>query len=165
MFVSNDTPLVLFVSLAGCSHFRHRFPMTMPCKLVDNHTAPVRFYDVGISAGFPSPAQDYEEPRLHLNDLLIKNPDTTYLAKASGDSMIGAGINDGDTLVVDRGLTNYKDKVVIACVNGEFTVKRYKIERGRAVLKPQNPNYSDIHFTEYDEITVWGVVTSVIHPV
>ena len=128
--------------------------MTMPCKLADNHAAPVRFYDVGISAGFPSPAQDYEEPRLHLTDLLIKNPDTTFLAKASGDSMIGAGINDGDMLVVDRGLTNYKDKVVIACVNGEFTVKRYKIEKCRPVLKPQNPSYSDIHFTEYDEITV-----------
>ena len=139
--------------------------MTMPCKLADNHAAPVRFYDAGISAGFPSPAQDYEEPRLHLNDLLINNPDTTFLAKASGDSMIGAGINDGDMLVVDRGLTGYKDKVVIACVNGEFTVKRYKIERGLPVLKPQNPKYSDIHFTEYDEITVWGVVTSVIHPV
>ena len=67
--------------------------------------------------------------------------------------MIGAGINDGDTLVVDHGLTNYKDKVVIACVNGEFTVKRYKIERGRPVLKPQNPNYSDIHFTELTTIT------------
>ena len=139
--------------------------MTMPSKLADNPAAPVRFYDAGISAGFPSPAQDYEEPRLHLNDLLIKNPDTTFLAKASGDSMIGAGINDRDTLVVDRGLTNYKDKVVIACVNGEFTVKRYKIERGRPVLKPQNPKHCDIHFTEYDKITVWGVVTSVIHPV
>ena len=159
MFLSNDTSLVLFLSLAECSHFRHRFPMTMPFKLVNNHTSPVRFYDVGISAGFPSPAKDYEEPHLHLNDLLIKNPDTAFLAKASGDSMIGAGINDGDTLVVDRGLTNYKDKVIIACVNVEFTVKRYKIERGRPVLKPQNPNYSDIHFTEYDEITVWRVVT------
>ena len=72
----------------------------MPCKLADNHAAPVRFYEVGISAGFPSPAQDYEEPRLHLNDLLIKNPDTTFLAKASGDSMIGAGINDGDMLLI-----------------------------------------------------------------
>ena len=102
---------------------------------------------------------------MHLNDLLIKLPETTFIAKASGDSMIGAGINDGDILLVDRGLTNYKDKVVIACVNGEFTVKRYKIERGRPVLKPQNPKYSDIHFTEYDEITVLGVVTSVIHPV
>ena len=79
--------------------------------------------------------------------------------------MIGAGINDGDTLVVDRGLTNYKDKVVIACVNGEFTVKRYKIERGRPVLKPQNSKYSDIHFTVYDKVTVWGVVNSVFHAV
>ena len=134
MFLKNDTSLVFVISLAGCSHFRQRFPMTMPCKLVNNHTAPVRFYDVGISAGFPSPAQDYEEPRLHLNDLLIKNTDTTFFDKTNVDSMIGAGIKDGDMFVVDRGLTNYKDKVIIACVNGEFTVKRYKIERGRPVL-------------------------------
>ena len=70
--------------------------------------------------------------------------------------MIGAGISDGDILLVDRGPTNYKDKVVIACIKGEFTVKRYKIERGRPVLKSQNPKYSDIHFTEYDKITVFG---------
>ena len=110
--------------------------MTMPCKLVCESQAPVRFYDVRISAGFPSPAQDYEEPRLHLNDLLIKNPDTTFVTKANGDSMTGAGIQDGDMLVVDQGLTDYRDKVVIACINGEFTVKRCKIERGRPVLKP-----------------------------
>ena len=91
---------------------------------------------------------------LHFNDLLIKNPDTTFVTKANGDSMIGGGIHDGDMLVVDRGLTKYKEKVVIACINGKFTVKRYKIERGRPVLKPQNPKYSDIRFTEYDEITV-----------
>ena len=88
--------------------------MTMPCKLFDESRAPVRFYDTGISAGFPSPAQDYEEPRLHLNDLLIKNPVTTFVTKANGDSMTGAGIHDGDMLVVDRGLTDYRDKVVIA---------------------------------------------------
>ena len=63
--------------------------MTMPCKLVDESRAPVRFYDVGISAGFPSPAQDYEEPRLQLNDLLVKSPDTTFVTKANGDSMTG----------------------------------------------------------------------------
>ena len=138
--------------------------MTFPRKLT-SRSEPVTFYDIGISAGFPSPAQDYEEPRLNINDLLIKRPETTFIAKASGDSMIGAGIHDGDMLVVDRGLTDYKDRVVIACVNGEFTVKRYKVERGQPVLKPQNPAYPDIHFTDYDEITVWGVVTSVIHPV
>ena len=70
--------------------------MTMHSKLVDNYTALVFFYYNGISAGFPSPVQDYEEPRLHLNDLLIKNTDTTFFAKASVDSMIGAGIKDGD---------------------------------------------------------------------
>ena len=88
--------------------------MTMPCKLVCESQAPVRFYDVRISAGFPSPAQDYEKPRLHLNDLLIKNTVTTFVTKANGDSMTGAGIHDGDMLVVDRGLTDYRDKVVIA---------------------------------------------------
>ena len=137
--------------------------MTMPCKLVNESQAPVRFHDVGISAGFPSPIQDYEEPRLHLNDLLVKNPDATFVTKANGDSMTGAGIHDGDMLVVDQSLTNYKDKVVIACINGEFTVKRYKIERASRVEASES-KYSDIHFTEYDEITVW-VVTSVIHPV
>lgn len=139
--------------------------MTIPSKLVDDNRKNVSFYDVGISAGFPSPAQDFDEPRLNINDLLIKRPESTFLAKADGDSMIGAGIRDGDMLVVDKGITDYKDRVVIACVNGEFTVKRYKIERGKPVLKPQNPKYPDIHFTDYDEITVWGVVTSVIHPV
>ena len=139
--------------------------MTFPRKLTSDRSAPVTFYDIGISAGFPSPAQDYEEPRLNINDLLIKRSETTFIAKASGDSMIGAGIHDGDMLVVDKGITEYKDRVVIACVNGEFTVKRYKMERGQPVLRPQNPAYPDIHFTDYDEITVWGVVTSVIHPV
>ena len=139
--------------------------MTFPRKLTSDRSAPVTFYDIGISAGFPSPAQDYEEPRLNINDLLIKRPETTFIAKASGDSMIGAGIHDGDMLIVDKGITEYKDRVVIACVNGEFTVKRYKMERGQPVLRPQNPAYPDIHFTDYDEITVWGVVTSVIHPV
>ena len=144
------------IGLAGCLLFSRRLLMTMPCKLVDNDAAPVRFYDVGISAGFPSPAQDYEEPRLHLNDLLIKRPEKTFIAKASANTMIGAGINDCDMLVVDRGLTNLQGQGRHRSVNGEFTVKRYKIERGRSVLKPQNAKYSDIHFTEYDKITVFG---------
>ena len=97
--------------------------MPMPCKLACESQAPVRFYDVRISAGFPSPAQDYEELRLHLNDLLVKKPDTTFVTKANGDSMTGAWIHEGDMLVVDRGLTNYKDKVGIACINGEFKAR------------------------------------------
>ena len=139
--------------------------MTMPNKLVDNYTELVHFYYIIITAGSPSHAWNYVEPRLHLNDLFIKNTDTTLFAKASVDSMICAGIKDGDMFVVDRCLTNYKGKVIIAFVNGEFTVKRYKIERCRPVLKPQNPKYSEIHFTVYDEITVWRVVTNVIHQV
>ena len=111
-FTGNDTSLVFQDWAGGCSLFSHRPGMTMPCKLVCESQAPVRFYDLRISAGFPSPAQDYEEPRLHLNDLLIKNPVTTP-TKANG-VVTGAGIHDGDMLVVDRGLTDYRDKVVIA---------------------------------------------------
>ena len=85
-----------------------------------------------------------------------------FVTKANGVSMTGAGIHDGDCSSFR--LTDYKGKVVIACINGEFTVKFSRLREG-IVLKPQNPKHSDIHFTEYDEITVWGVVTSVIHPV
>jgi len=98
----------------GVFAFQPSLPHDDALQTGDNHAAPVRFYDFGISAGFSSPAQDYEEPCMHINDIFIKHPETTFIAKAGGDSMIGTGINDGDMLLVDRGLTNYKDRVVIA---------------------------------------------------
>ena len=130
--------------------------------MTSDRFTPLTFYDIGISAGFPSPAQDYEEPQLDIHKLLVKRPESTYITKASGDSMIGAKIYDGDMLIVDRGITEYKDKIVEASINGDFTVKRYKIKRGQPVLKSQNPKYPDMHFTDHDEITMCGVLTSVI---
>ena len=124
---------------------------------------PVRFYDIGVSAGFPSPADDYKEKKLDLNDLLIRQPEATFFAKASGDSMTGAGIFDGDMLIVDRSITATDGKIVIAVVNGELTVKRFKLVDRTAQLHAENPKYSPITLCEGDNVNVWGVVTNVIH--
>ena len=137
--------------------------MTMPCKLVDNQTAPVRFYDIGVSAGFPSPADDYKEKKLDLNELLIKQPEATFFAKASGDSMIGAGIHDGDMLIVDRSITASDGRIVTAVLNGELTVKRFKLLGRTAQLHSENSKYTPITLHEGDNVSIWGMVTNVIH--
>ena len=132
-------------------------------QLVAEKSTPVRFYDIGVSAGFPSPADDYKEKKLDLNDLLIRQPEATFFAKASGDSMTGAGIFDGDMLIVDRSITATDGKIVIAVVNGELTVKRFKLVGRTAQLHAENPKYSPITLCEGDNVNVWGVVTNVIH--
>ena len=137
--------------------------MTMPCKLEENNAAPVRFYDIGVSAGFPSPSDDYKEKKLDLNELLIKQPEATFFAKASGDSMIGAGIHDGDMLIVDRSITASDGRIVIAVLNGELTVKRFKLLGRTAQLHSENSKYTPITLHEGDSVSIWGVVTNVIH--
>lgn len=132
-------------------------------QLAAEKPTPVRFYDIGVSAGFPSPADDYKEKKLDLNDLLIRQPEATFFAKASGDSMTGAGIFDGDMLIVDRSITATDGKIVIAVVNGELTVKRFKLVGRTAQLHAENPKYSPITLCESDNVNVWGVVTNVIH--
>ncbi|MDB4619104.1 translesion error-prone DNA polymerase V autoproteolytic subunit [bacterium] len=132
-------------------------------QLAAEKQTPVRFYDIGVSAGFPSPADDYKEKKLDLNDLLIRQPEATFFAKASGDSMTGAGIFDGDMLIVDRSITAADGKIVIAVVNGELTVKRFKLVGRTAQLHAENPKYSPITLCEGDNVNVWGVVTNVIH--
>ena len=117
-----------------------------------------------ISAGFPSPADDYIENNLSISELLIKNQLSTFLMKASGESMIEAGINDGDILVVDRSLEARSRDIVIAIFEGNLTVKRLIIKAdGSAILKSENPLYKNILISEYTELEIWGVVTSAIH--
>ena len=117
-----------------------------------------------ISAGFPSPADDYIENNLSISELLIKNQLSTFLMKASGESMIEAGINDGDVLVVDRSLEARSRDIVIAIFEGNLTVKRLIIKAdGSAILKSENPLYKNILISEYTELEIWGVVTSAIH--
>ena len=117
----------------------------------------------GISAGFPSPADDYIDRLLDLNELLIKNPPATFFVKVAGDSMTGAGINDGDTLIVDRSIEAANGKIVIAVVNGELTVKRLVKSNNSYRLVAENPNYAPLEISEESQFEIWGVVTSVIH--
>ena len=117
----------------------------------------------GISAGFPSPADDYIERLLDLNELLIKNPPATFFVKVAGDSMTGAGINDGDILIVDRSIEATNRKIVIAAVNGELTVKRLVKKNISCSLVAENPNYESLEINEESQCEIWGVVTSVIH--
>lgn len=117
----------------------------------------------GISAGFPSPADDYIDRLLDLNELLIKNPPATFFVRVAGDSMTGAGINDGDILIVDRSIEAANRKIVIAVVNGELTVKRLLKGKNTFRLVAENPDYRPLELNEESQCEIWGVVTSVIH--
>lgn len=116
-----------------------------------------------VKAGFPSPADDYIEGKLDLNEHLIKHKAATFFVRVSGNSMEGAGIFDGDLLIVDRALEPKHKSVVVAVVNGEFTVKRIKKDKGRVWLMPENTKFQPMELLEGTECEVWGVVTNVIH--
>jgi DNA polymerase V len=122
-------------------------------------------YTSSVSAGFPSPADDYIENKLDLNTHLIKHPSATFFLKVSGDSMKNAGIQSGDMLIVDKSLQPTDGKVVIAAVEGELTVKRLSLVKGRVKLIPENNSYPVIDITDSQELVIWGVVTHVIHAV
>ena len=122
-------------------------------------------YQSPVSAGFPSPADDYIEQDINLHDYLIKNPPATFLVRAEGDSMIGAGIFSGDILVVDRSLSAQERNIVIAVVDGDLTVKRIQFTKKGVTLSPENTDYSPIHIEKDEELSIWGVVTNVIHSV
>jgi len=111
-----------------------------------------------VPAGFPSPADDHEDRPLDFNELLVKNPASTFAVKAQGDSMIGAGIFDGDICVVDRSLKPVDGSIIVALVNGAFTMKRLRMRRGRVWLQAENADYPDIPITEGTEFEIWGVV-------
>ncbi|MDG2006884.1 MAG: translesion error-prone DNA polymerase V autoproteolytic subunit [Alphaproteobacteria bacterium] len=117
-----------------------------------------------VSAGFPSPADDYLENNLNLDKLLIKNRPSTFLIRAGGDSMINIGIYDGDILIVDRSLDAKSKDIVIASIFGELTVKKLLLDiHGNPQLKSENELYSSIEIKNKEDLIIWGVVTSVIH--
>ncbi|QCE41406.1 LexA family protein [Psychroserpens sp. NJDZ02] len=132
-------------------------------QTVDNTAG--HYFDTGISAGFPSPAEDFKGQRLSLDETLVKNKDTTFYAKVSGQSMIGAGLDDNDLLVIDRSLEPTNNKIAVCFLDGEFTVKRLRVSQDEIWLQPENPNYPIIRITEDNNFLIWGIVTNVIKKV
>ena len=129
----------------------------------EKHTIKIPFFQGYVSAGFPSPAEDYEDIELDLNKYLIKHPEATIFIKAQGDSMIGASIHEEDILIIDRSIEAVSGSIVVGVINGEFTLKRLIKEKGKLFLKPENPKYKPIEINEYMDFEVWGVVIYVIH--
>lgn len=120
------------------------------------------YVDAGISAGFPSPADDFIELSIDLNKEIIKNKDTTFFAKVKGHSMKNAGINDGDLLVIDRSLEPQNNKIAVCQIDGEFTVKRISIEKDIVWLVAENEDYQPIKVTPENDFMIWGIVTNCI---
>jgi DNA polymerase V len=116
----------------------------------------------GISAGFPSPADDFKELRISIDQEVVRNEEATFYARVSGESMQGAGLDDGDLLVIDRSLEPADNKIAICFIDGEFTVKRLKVTKNEVLLIPENPKYQPIKITEENELIIWGVVTYVV---
>ena len=122
----------------------------------------IHYIDSGISAGFPSPADDFKEQRLSLDEELVRNKEATFYARVSGQSMIGAGLDDNDLLIIDRSLEPENNKIAVCFLDGEFTVKRLRVENGNVWLQPENPNYPAIKITADNDFIIWGIVTNVI---
>ena len=116
-----------------------------------------------VEAGFPSPADDHLERGIDLNEELIRNPAATFLVRVKGESMRDAGIHTGDTLIVDKSVTPADRQIVVAMIDGEFTVKRFRKVNGRVFLEAANDSFSPIEVGENQELTIWGAVTYIIH--
>ena len=118
--------------------------------------------DAGVSAGIPSPANSYEMSKISLDHTLVGNSSSTFYAKVSGQSMIGAGLDDGDLLVVDKGIRPHNGQIAVCFIDGEFTVKRLMVTSEGMYLQPENPNFQPLLVTETNNFQIWGVVTHVI---
>ena len=121
------------------------------------------YFENGVSAGFPSPAEDHMHSKIDLNNLLIENPSATYYVRVNGDSMLGAGILSGDLLIVDRSIEVTNNCIVVAHLDGEFTVKRIKKIKKKIFLQAENNNYKPIEITKEIDFELFGVVAHAIH--
>lgn len=116
-----------------------------------------------VQAGWPSPAEDYVDDQINLHELIVRNPPATFFLRATGDSMIGVGIHEGDLLVVDRSVDASHNRIVIAALDGELLVKRLRQRGRRTWLAPANPDFEEIEITNREYVHIWGVVTYVVH--
>ena len=122
----------------------------------------IPLYQSKVQAGFPSPADDYIEDSLDLNQFLIKHPSATYLLRAIGDAMGASGINEGNILIVDRSINPRHGKIVISVIEGDLTVRRLYKKKGQLKLEADNPSYPDIIISDKEDLVIWGVVTNCI---
>ena len=136
--------------------------ISRPAKLKAGSLPILRCFEP-VQAGFPSPAEDYREKPLDLNKILMKKPKATFAFRVTGDSMAGVGIQSGDVVIVDRSERPKEGSIVIAAVNGEWTVKRFSLKGRRPLLLPEHPNHKPIPVEELSEFRVFGVVKNVIH--
>lgn len=137
--------------------------VTSISKLKSVGYVPLPVYSSCVPAGFPSPADDFIEKNIDLNEWLIHNKLATFIVRVEGDSMVGE-IHSGDRLIVDRSLEPRHKDIVVACVDGELTVKRLWVDdNGKRFLVPENPAYATIEINGHKEIIIWGVVTNSIH--
>jgi len=148
--------------LAQNGHYKlpNKLEVFKPCL---NKTQTFPLYSSKVSAGFPSPADDNLEKTLDLNSYLIKRPAATFFVRVNGDSMINAGINDNDILVVDRSIKPSHGKIIIAVLDGQMTVKRLYKSSGKIMLMPENDLYKPIEIQDRMNMEIWGVVTSSVH--
>jgi DNA polymerase V len=116
-----------------------------------------------VEAGFPSPADDHLERGIDLNEELVRNPAATFYVRVKGESMRDAGIHPGDLLMIDRSVTPADKQIVVAMIDGEFTVKRFRKRNGKITLEAENPAFLPIEVGEDQELTIWGAVTYIIH--
>ncbi|MGL5786683.1 MAG: LexA family protein [Bacteroidales bacterium] len=123
---------------------------------------PLPLASSAIAAGFPSPAQDFSDVALDLNKELIRNPSSTFFARVSGLSMINDGIDDGDLLVIDKSVSPYDGCLAVCYIDGEFTLKRFKLEGDFGWLVPANESFNPIKVTEENDFRIWGVVRYLI---
>jgi len=134
------------------------------CRYIQNaqSTTEIPLVSLGISAGFPSPADDFLDLNIDLNKHLIKNPSTTFFGRVSGSSMIEAGISDGDLLIIDKSIEPKSGQIAVCFIDGEFTIKRIKKEKDCIWLLPENKDYKPIRVTEENDFLIWGVVINSI---
>ena len=132
---------------------------------LDNDVLSIPFYESKVPAGFPSPAEDFMDLDLNLQEYLVQHPSATFCVRVTGDSMQNAGIFSGDVMVVDRALEPKNNTIVLAVLDGEFTVKRIQKKGRQLFLKPENEAFKPIQITEEMDFKVWGVVTHIIHKV
>ncbi|MDR1607369.1 MAG: translesion error-prone DNA polymerase V autoproteolytic subunit [Deltaproteobacteria bacterium] len=164
--MKNNDPLPQFPQLPSLPNDQELKPLSSQLSLpsrLNSSRAGSPLYGHSVNAGFPSPAEDYIEDYLDLHKLMVHNPPATFFLKVKGYSMVGAGVRDGDLLVVDRSLEASHGKIVVAAVDGELTVKRLITKGPKVFLAPENESFPTIEITDREDAVIWGVVTYVVH--